>query len=47
MVQCLKCHRELKNEKSLEHQYGPVCWNRVHGEQKKKDIVTLERWFNE
>jgi hypothetical protein len=43
-MNCLKCNRRLKNEKSLEHQYGPVCWSKVH--EKEKEELTLMRWFS-
>jgi len=25
-MKCKICHREIKNPKSVQHGYGPVCW---------------------
>jgi hypothetical protein len=29
IVRCLKCRRQLKNQKSVERRYGPVCWRNL------------------
>ena len=28
-MNCKRCHRELKNPKSVQTGYGPVCWSKM------------------
>lgn len=28
-MNCKRCHREIKNPKSVQNGYGPVCWNKM------------------
>lgn len=35
-MKCMKCGRQLKDAKSIERGYGPVCWGRAHGTTKIK-----------
>lgn len=30
-MECSLCSRKLKDPKSIERGYGPVCWNKVSG----------------
>lgn len=30
MSKCKRCHREIKNPKSVQNGYGPVCWSKMH-----------------
>ncbi len=32
---CLNCGKRLKDAKSIERGYGPVCWGKVSGESHK------------
>ena len=28
-MKCKRCHKELKNPKSVQNGYGPVCWSKM------------------
>lgn len=28
-MKCKRCHREIKNPKSVQNGYGPVCWSKM------------------
>lgn len=32
---CQKCGRKLRDVKSIERGYGPICWGRVSGVSRK------------
>jgi len=34
MSKCRRCHREIKNPKSVQQGYGPICWTKI---QKSND----------
>lgn len=34
-MKCLRCKRALKDPKSVERQYGPVCWGKVQAEKER------------
>jgi len=48
-MKCGKCGRKLKDTKSIEQGYGPVCWGKISGITKTEkhrsisaDIVSEE-----
>lgn len=36
MMKCLLCGRMLKNEKSREYGYGPICYQRAYGHKGRR-----------
>lgn len=28
-MNCKRCHRKLRNSKSVKNGYGPVCWSKM------------------
>lgn len=39
-MQCLRCNRKLKDKKSNERGYGPVCWEKV---QEQPDLLYFSK----
>lgn len=35
---CLNCGKKLKDAKSIERGYGPVCWGKVAGKSHEKAV---------
>lgn len=33
MIRCIKCHRILKNEKSIDRGYGDICYKKILKEE--------------
>lgn len=33
---CMNCGKKLKDAKSLERGYGPVCWSKTHAKTEKR-----------
>ena len=52
LMKCNRCHKEIKNPKSVQHGYGPICWVKVqksHAEaeekkRKESHSHTLNNW---
>jgi DNA-directed RNA polymerase subunit RPC12/RpoP len=44
-VKCLRCGRELKNEKAIERGYGYSCFQ--HTKEQKVIYKTLEDYYDE
>jgi hypothetical protein len=40
---CKRCHRELKNPKSVEIGLGPTCLKRVKAEHSQKPLFNSKR----
>lgn len=38
MGKCLRCNRPLSDPKSIEREYGPVCWGRKQAEDRIQEI---------
>lgn len=46
-MECAKCGRELKDEKSRQRGYGPVCWKKIQKakEEQQHESTEDEIWF--
>ncbi|SET95135.1 hypothetical protein SAMN05421676_11234 [Salinibacillus kushneri] len=48
-MQCARCNRNLKDKKSIERGFGPVCYKKHQEEEKEflKKQVTLDEALKE
>ncbi|MGL5433775.1 MAG: DUF6011 domain-containing protein [Lachnospiraceae bacterium] len=41
---CQSCGRKLKDTKSVERGYGPVCWGKAAGRYSRSSEVNTDIW---
>lgn len=44
---CLRCGRALKSKTSIERGYGPGCYKKINGEEKKDNKVKIDEMKEE
>lgn len=40
---CINCRRKLKDAKSIERGYGPVCWGKFSGTLIRKNVPATQQ----
>ena len=44
-MKCKRCHREIKNPKSVQNGYGPVCWSKIAAHPVAVGKTSTEKSF--
>ncbi len=45
MSKCKRCHKEIKNPKSVQNGYGPVCWSKIAAHPVAVGKTSTEKSF--
>jgi len=40
-MKCRRCHKEIRNPKSVQHGYGPICWTKM--QEKLTNLLLRKR----